>query len=181
MTSSSTEDTGRVEELPLALERDLFLRSLIRELAGTLQDVVGVREASGYISVVGARIGEQINHDYKAALAVDRLTRRQVSAVLVDLKRRIQGDFRVIEEDADRIVFGNRACPFGDKVLGRPSMCMMTSNVFGHIAADNLGYAQVELQETIAQGDASCRVVVHLKPFDEPADGREYFRPRSPE
>lgn len=58
MTSSSTEDTGRVEELPLALERDLFLRSLIRELAGTLQDVVGVREASGYISVVGARIGE---------------------------------------------------------------------------------------------------------------------------
>jgi hypothetical protein len=31
------------------------------------------REASGYISVVGARIGEQINHDYKAALAVDRL------------------------------------------------------------------------------------------------------------
>jgi predicted ArsR family transcriptional regulator len=181
LTVGSTDDISRVAELPLALERDLFLRSLIRELAGTLQDVVGVREASGYISVVGARIGEQINHDYKAALAVDRLTREQVSAVLVDLKRRIQGDFRVIEEDADRIVLGNRACPFGDKVLGRPSMCMMTSNVFGHIAADNLGYARVELQETIAQGDAGCRVVVHLKPSGEPGDGREYFRPRSAE
>ena len=59
MTSSNTGDRTKVEELPLALERDLFLRSLIRELAGTLQDVVGVREASGYISVVGARIGEQ--------------------------------------------------------------------------------------------------------------------------
>ena len=56
MTSSNTGDRTKVEELPLALERDLFLRSLIRELAGTLQDVVGVREASGYISVVGARI-----------------------------------------------------------------------------------------------------------------------------
>jgi hypothetical protein len=65
-------------------------------LAGTLQDVVGVREASGYISVVGARLGERINRDYKAALAVDRLTRGQVAAVLVDLKRRIQGDFYVI-------------------------------------------------------------------------------------
>jgi predicted ArsR family transcriptional regulator len=177
----STEDVNRVDELPLALERDLFLRSLIRELAGTLQDVVGVREASGYISVVGARIGEQINHDYKNALAVDRLTREQVAAVLVDLKRRIQGDFRVIEEDADTIVLGNRSCPFGDKVLGRPSMCMMTSNVFGHIAADNLGYARVELQETIAQGHPGCRVVIHLKPTEEPSDGREYFRARSPE
>jgi predicted ArsR family transcriptional regulator len=177
----STEDVNRVDELPLALERDLFLRSLLRELAGTLQDVVGVREASGYISVVGARIGEQINHDYKNALAVDRLTREQVAAVLVDLKRRIQGDFRVIEENADTIVLGNRSCPFGDKVLGRPSMCMMTSNVFGHIAADNLGYARVELQETIAQGHPGCRVVVHLKPTEEASDGREYFRARSPE
>jgi hypothetical protein len=38
--------------LPLAtldvpLERDLFLRTLLRELAGTLQDVVGLDEASG--------------------------------------------------------------------------------------------------------------------------------------
>jgi predicted ArsR family transcriptional regulator len=178
VTVSLSKADTEVGELRLGLERDLFLRSLIRELAGTLQDVVGVREASGYISVVGARIGEQINQDYKAALEVDRLTRGQVSAVLVDLKRRIQGNFWIIEEDEDRIVLGNRACPFGDKVLGRPSMCMMTSNVFGHIAADNLGYARVELQQTIAQGHPGCRVVVHLTPSEDSGDGREYFRPR---
>jgi predicted ArsR family transcriptional regulator len=179
LTSGKTQDMTKVAELSLPLERDLFLRSLIRELAGTLEDVVGVREASGYISVVGARIGEQINDDYKAALKVGCLTREQVAAVLVDLKRRIQGEFRIIEEDADRIVLGNRACPFGDKVLGRPSMCMMTSNVFGHIAADNLGYARVELQETIARGHPGCRVVVHLKPSGELEEGREYFRSRT--
>jgi hypothetical protein len=33
-------------ELDLPLERDVFLRTLIRELAGTLQDVVGLEEAS---------------------------------------------------------------------------------------------------------------------------------------
>jgi predicted ArsR family transcriptional regulator len=178
LTSGKTQDMTKVAELSLPLERDLFLRSLVRELAGTLEDVVGVREASGYISVVGARIGEQINDDYKAALKVDRLTREQVAAVMVDLKHRIQGECRIIEEDADRIVLGNRACPFGNKVLGRPSMCMMTSNVFGHIAADNLGYARVELQETIARGHPGCRVVVHLKPSGELEEGREYFRPR---
>jgi hypothetical protein len=52
-------------ELPVELHRDLFLRKLLRELAGTLQDVVGAEEASGYITVVGRSIGEQIDAEYK--------------------------------------------------------------------------------------------------------------------
>jgi predicted ArsR family transcriptional regulator len=140
--------------------------------------VVGLDEAAGFVSVVGQRVGDQINHHYKAALEVTGMDRGQVADVLVDLKRRIRGDFYVIEEDEDKIVLGNRACPFAEKVHGRPAMCMMTSNVFGVIAAENLGYAKVELQETIARGDAGCRVVVHLKPTAsaQKAHGREYFK-----
>lgn len=168
----------QLEILDLPLERDVFLRELIRELAGTLQDVVGTKQAAGYISVVGQRIGDKINDEYRTALEVTQLNREQVAAVLVDLKRRIQGTFYLIEESDDRLVFGNGRCPFEEKVIGRPSMCMMTSNVFGAIAAENLGYAKVELQKTIANGDGECRVVVHLKPTDENAavDGREYFQ-----
>ena len=167
-----------LSELDVPLDRDLFLRTLIRELSGTLQDVVGIEEASGFVSVVGQNIGRQMDRDYKAALRVSRLSREQVGAVLVDLKRRIEGDFFIIEESDEKIVLGNRVCPFAEKVLGRPSMCMMTSNVFGSIAADNLGYAKVELQETIAAGGPQCRVVVHLKPSAEAeaAPGREYFQ-----
>lgn len=166
-----------VRDSQVPLERDVFMRTLIRELSGTLQDVVGLDEAAGFISVVGQNMGRQINRDYKAALEVTQLTRPQVAEVLVDLKRRIKGDFYVIEENADRIVLGNRACPFADKVLGRPAMCMMTSNVFGVIAAENLGWSKVELQETIALGAPGCRVVVHLKPTAaaDAAQGREYF------
>jgi predicted ArsR family transcriptional regulator len=99
----------------------------------------------------------------------------------VDVKRRIEGDFFVIEETEDRIVFGNRACPFGEMVLDRPSLCMMTSNVFGYIAAQNLGYAAVELEETIAEGAPGCRVTVHLRPSDELSlSTREYFRADEP-
>jgi predicted ArsR family transcriptional regulator len=167
-----------VSELDMPLERDLFTRMLIRELSGTLQDVVGLEEASGFISVVGQNMGDHINHQYKQALQVSQLTKAQVRDVLIDLKRRIQGDFYVIEESDDKIVLGNRRCPFGDKVLDRPALCMMTSNVFGSIAAQNLGYAKVVLEQTIAQGDPGCRVVVHLKPTPEAqtADGREYFQ-----
>ncbi|MEX2644206.1 MAG: methanogen output domain 1-containing protein [Acetobacterales bacterium] len=170
-------DSDGLVTADIGLERDVFLRSLLRELAGTLQKVVGMEEAAGYISVVGGTIGEQIDGEYRRALRVDRLSREQVRDVLVDLKRRIQGDFHVIEELDDRIVLGNRKCPFGHFVEGHPSLCMMTSNVFGSIAAQNLGYARVEVQEAIATGHDGCRVVVHLKPADRVEPGaREYFR-----
>jgi predicted ArsR family transcriptional regulator len=167
-----------IRTINVPLDRDLFLRSLIRELSGTLQDVVGVEEASGFISIVGQNIGRQMDRDYKAALQVSQLNPAQVAQVLVDLKRRIQGDFFILEETEEKIVLGNRRCPFAEKVLERPSMCMMTSNVFGSIAADNLGYAKVELQHTIATGSEQCVVVVYLKPTAEAeaAHGREYFK-----
>ena len=167
-----------MSDLSIPLERDIFLRTLIRELSGTLQDVVGLEEASGFVSVVGQRVGDQINESYKTALQLTKLSREQVADVLVDLKRRIQGSFYVIEQDDEKIVLGNHDCPFAEKVLGRPAMCMMTSNVFGVIAAENLGYAKVTLEKTIAQGHGECRVVVYLEPSAEvdAVDGREYFK-----
>jgi predicted ArsR family transcriptional regulator len=175
MNSTSAE---LVENLNVDLERDVFLRTLIRELSGTLQDVVGLEEASGFISVVGQNMGNQINGSYKRALNLSNLSREQVIEVLINLKKRIQGDFYIMEQTEDKIVFGNRVCPFAEKVHNRPAMCMMTSNVFGSVVADNLGYAKVELQKTIAQGDSGCTVVVYLKPTEEAEDavGREYFQ-----
>lgn len=171
-----------IAELDVPLERDVFLRRLLRELAGSLQDVVGLEDASGYISVVGAAMGEHLDSAYRQALQVDKLDRGQVAGVLVDLKRRIKGEFFIIEETEDKIVLGNHACPFGEMVRDRPSLCMMTSNVFGHIAAQNLGYAAVELQGTIAEGRSGCTVVVHLRPTEDQksASTREYFRRDEP-
>lgn len=178
MATMANVEADRIEDLKVPLDRDIFMRSLVRELAGALEDIVGLKDASGFVSVVGQTIGEQLNAQYRAALKVDSLTRNQVRDVMVDLKRRIHGDFFVVEEDEEKIVLGNRVCPFGDKVAGRESMCMMTSNVFGTIAAESLGYAKVELQETIARGNPGCRIVVYLKPTERAdlAEGREYFK-----
>lgn len=163
-------------EVPL--ERDGFMRTLLRELSGTLTDVVGLEEASGFVSVVGQRMGQQIDEMYRAAIGVPHLSRGQVADVLVDLKRRIQGDFYIIEQDDEKIVLGNRACPFGDRVRGRKALCMMTSNVFGSISAENLGYAKVVLNKTIAEGAPGCLVTVYLKPAEtaQQLPGREYYK-----
>ncbi len=167
-----------LSKVPVPLERDVFLRTLLHHLAGVLQDVVGIEEAGGFVSIVGQKIGDEINTAYRAALQIDSLSKEQVAAVCVDLKRRIQGEFFVIEMTDEKIVFGNRACPFAEKVIGRPSLCMMTSNVFGSIAAENLGYGKVVINESIAKGHSGCLVTIYLRPCDEAGtkEGREYFR-----
>ncbi len=170
----SANSGGGAGETPVPLNKDLFLRSMLRALTGVLEDVVGLDEAEGYVSVVGRELGREIGHDYTAAFAVERLDRAQLARVLVDLKARLDGDFSVVEETEDRIVFHNTRCPFGRKVENRESLCMMTSNVFGVIASESQGYAKVTLERTIARGDGHCHVVVHLRPGA--AEGREYFR-----
>lgn len=165
-----------VNNLPMELSRDVFMRTLLRELSGTLQDVIGLEQAAGFISLVGQRMGDQINLMYRQGVGQEKLSSQQVGAVLVDLKSRIHGDFHIVSQDEDKIVLGNSACPFGDKVIGRPALCMMTSNVFGVITAENLGYAKVSIEESIAQGNGGCRVVVYLKSTTEAlaSEGREY-------
>jgi hypothetical protein len=113
-----------------------------------------------------------VRAEYRGALALSRLDRSQIASVLIDLKRRIAGDLHIISEDDEKIVLGNRACPFDPMVEGRPTMCMMTSNVFGSLTANHLGYAKIELQETIARGDPGSRVVIHLQPSEAPAAER---------
>jgi predicted ArsR family transcriptional regulator len=167
-----------IKDLDIPLERDSFLRDLIRELSGLLEDMVGLEQTAGFVSVVGQHIGTQINQLYRQELNIPKLSREQVADVLADLKHRINGSFVVESQDDSKIVFVNSNCPFAEKVKDRSSLCMMTSNVFGVITADNLGYAKVDLEKTIAQGDPQCRVVLYLNPDNEEtaaAGGREYF------
>jgi predicted ArsR family transcriptional regulator len=178
MSTSARRGIAALGVLDVPLARDDFLCTLLGHLTGAVEEVVGHGEAAGFVSVVGQRMGDELGAAYRRALQLERLDREQIAAVLVDLERRIQGDFFVVEQSEERIVFGNRACPFGRQVVGRPSLCMMTSNLFGTIAAENLGYARVVIEQSIARGDAGCSIVVHLKPAsgEEVADGREYGR-----
>lgn len=175
MKQSTTTD---LSGLDIELERDSFMRELLRQLSGTLQDVVGLEEAAGFISIVGQHMGDNFNQEYCNALGVSNLDRQQVAAVMADLKQRIKGDFRVVSEEPDKIVLESNSCPFAEKVAGRPSLCMMTSNVFGTIAAENLGFAKVHLARTIANGDNGCRVEIFLNHDGETdtVPGIEYYK-----
>lgn len=161
-----TDELDSKEPSP-GYDKDTFLRSMIRELAGILEETVGEEEAFAYVNHVGILIGRELNREYRIAFETNQLDPRQVASALVHLKKRIDGGFSVESIDEQSISLINSACPFGEKVIGRPSLCRMTANVFGHVAAENLGYARVRIEEAIARGDVRCRVVISLRP-----DGR---------
>lgn len=178
VTSTHRNNRISIKELDVEHDRDSFLRHTIRQISGTLEDVVGLDEASGLLSIVGAALGTQITDAYKKALQTENLDGTVITDILVDLKRRIGGDFYVADASNDKIILMNRKCPFGESVINRPSLCMMTSNVFGRIVADSLGYARIELDKTIANGDPGCLVVIYLTPetdVNHRENIREYY------
>lgn len=183
MVAARKQWIGMTEELPKPertprIEKDTFMRSVLRELAGLLEKTVGEREAEAYVNHVGISLGRALNEDYRTSFCVDRLDVRQVAATLVDLKNRIDGGFSIESMDDEKIVLVNTACPFGEKVLGRPSLCRMTANTFGHITAENLGYARVRIDKAIARGDPGCRVIVYIQNSGAPTPSgeSEFFR-----
>ncbi|MFN3430641.1 MAG: methanogen output domain 1-containing protein [Candidatus Sericytochromatia bacterium] len=166
------------DEIPLELNRDLFMRLLITNFAHVIENLINSDMAESYVMQVGLSMGKQIEEVYKAAFDTDDFDLEQYARVIVDLKRHIHGRFYLVEATPERVVTKTTSCPFESIVKNAPSLCMMTSSVFGGIAARNFDYAKVELKERIALGHAGCTVVVHLQrtPESEAAEGQEYFR-----
>lgn len=153
--------------------RESFLRALVVQIARTVELQSGPAAAEGVIAQVGTDVGAQMEaafrlaHDLVGDLSVDEIGR-----LLVDLKQAIGGDFFVVDADEDRIVLGTRTCPFGDAVMDAPTLCRMTSSVFGGIARRSRGASAVDLEARIALGDPQCRVTVWLRP--PPAEREPY-------
>lgn len=143
--------------------RESFLRALVVQLASAVEALEGPDAIDATVTAVGSTVGDRMEAEYRRARdIVGRLEPEQIADLYVRLKAAIEGDFYVIELSDERIVLGNRACPFGAAVHRAPGLCRMTSSVFGGIAARNTGEASVVLEERIAVGDPECRIVVTL-------------------
>ena len=170
---------GRVRSVPgsAPLSRETFLRRVAVALIRHLQNLVGTDEVDSYVSSVGAALGRDIDARFRAAKGVDGFDADGVATLLVEAKRQIGGRFEVADLNEDRIVLSGRGCPFGTGAIGCTALCQTTANVCGRIAADNLGYARVTLDKTIARGDGECLVTIWRKPSDAEDDcGNEYYR-----
>ncbi|MDD9725612.1 methanogen output domain 1-containing protein [Roseovarius sp. SK2] len=160
----------------VALEPCGFFNTVSATLAGTLENTIGLEDASAFVGVVGDQMGEDISRQYARAEGGDLSQAPEALArILVDLKARLGGTFEIESYDDSEIVLVNGRCPFGTQVFGRSSLCMMTTMVFGRVVADRNGYASVKIEESLAMANDRCRVRVRLVD-DREGDGVEFFR-----
>ncbi|HEX6292009.1 MAG TPA: ATP-binding protein [Herpetosiphonaceae bacterium] len=162
---------------PIELNRDTFMRRLIASLGHLNEGILGTEVAGAYIMNVGLSMGAAIEAEYKAFWGIDRpFTLDEYAHVIIDLKQKIHGNFSLVSADPTKVVVRTTSCPFDEVVRQSPSLCFMTSSVFGGIAARNFGYAKVVLHKRIALGDPGCYVAVHLQntPEAQAVIGREY-------
>ena len=150
-----------------------FFADIVANLAETLEDTIGLQDAEGFIAVVGTSLGNEVSALYDDGKPSDT---KDIGRILVDLKERIGGEFKIESVSNDQIVLSNSRCPFGHRAEGKPSLCMMTTNVFGRVAADRNGYAHVIVDDSIALNGKTCNVTVTLTPDLAPeGDGYEFF------
>ena len=130
---------------------------------------MGPTAANVVVAQVAVDVGSQMEAEYRIAIgAVERLDTVRLAECYVRLRNAIDGGFVAVEVTPTRIVLENDRCPFGEAVTLSPSLCRMTSAVFGGIAARNADrWADVTLEERIAVGDRRCRIVVELDGGDE--------------
>ncbi|MGM7701486.1 methanogen output domain 1-containing protein [Pseudalkalibacillus sp. Hm43] len=155
----------------------IFLSKLVTQYAHLHRRTVG-EHAEEYIKQLGIKTGEWIESFY--CNPEDDWTVDRYAEVIVDLKNSIGGHFRISEINEDYAVVKATGCPFGEIVQDAPHLCMMTSSVFGGIAARKMGFGQVHLKKRIAMGDPGCEVVIYFKPAPK-EDGIVYDNlPMSP-
>lgn len=164
--------------LPLGLDSKVFFGDVAVTLAAELEETIGVVEASTFVGHVGDRLGEDFSERYGNVLNGLPEEPRAIAEVLVDLKDRIGGCFQIERADERQIVLTNTRCPFAERVEGHPSLCMMTTHVFGRIVADALGFARVHVAQAIATGHDGCRVIIDLErpgESDGQVEGYEFY------
>jgi PAS domain S-box-containing protein len=163
---------------PIAVDRDVFLRQLITSLGHLNEGMLGSDVTGAYIMNVGLSMGAAIEAEYKRFWGIERpFTVDEYAHVIVDAKQKIRGNFSLVDKSPAKVVVQTTSCPFDAAVRQAPSLCFMTSSVFGGIAARNFGYAKVVLHRRIALGDPGCYVSIFLQrmPEAEASVGKEYF------
>src|SRR5690606_23413918 len=102
---------------PAGFGREPLLRALRVDRTRAAELSQGPDVAEELVAQVGATVGAQMEREFRRARGVaGRLSAGQIAECCLRLKAAIDGDFYPIEVAEDRIVLGNRRCPFGAAV-----------------------------------------------------------------
>ena len=156
------------------MQREVFLGFLVTKLL----DGAGERTSSARILCLAQELGQIIARepgvDDGGTAGDDGWDFGQRLAAV---KRQLGGECRVVDAVPREVRLELSRCPFQEVIAGAPCLCLVTAGVFGAMASLRWGYGAVELEQTMAQGAAACRVRVAGRPLPRSGTVLEFARP----
>jgi hypothetical protein len=149
------------------------LRVLLVNLAQSVEFQQGPAAAEAAVARMGADVGSGLEAQYRRERGIaGPLTPEQLGDLFVRLQRTIDGDARLLEADAGRIVLGMRLWRSQGTLRHGPSLYRLMMSVFSAIVTRNQAGGAIGLQVDAGVGDPEGRpegrVVIWLR--DEPDD-----------
>ncbi|MCA8882185.1 MAG: methanogen output domain 1-containing protein [Rhodobacteraceae bacterium] len=158
MTTFQDQDFERFND------RSDFAISLLANLSDMFVAMDSVSATEDAIAYAGRLFARELTERLMEQNGDEPLDHKDLAEAMVEMKRRIGGEFDIVSADPEKIVLRARVCPFGKRVVGRPQLCTMTKQVFAQMAEDHVGHGQVDIPKSIARGDRACEVVINLVP-----------------
>lgn len=159
---SQVESTHLLKGDSAYFGRESFMLELIAHLSKLTDFLFGNHLGREYIVAIGLQMGEAIDERFKRFHRISgRLSLDQYASLVVNLKQSIGGDFYLVEKASNKVVVASNTCPFGGIITKAPNLCMITSGVFGGIAALNFGFGKVVLRKRIGLGEPRCEVCIY--------------------
>lgn len=153
----------------LYLDKESFFLFLIVKLAKIVEERFGKQESTDLFSIIGANLAHEINSYYREKFSKDKLSAECIATSLIEFSAKLNEKFYLVSLDQDKLVLGNKNCPYGVELKDREVFCQLDKSMAENMVKENFGYGKAELSQTIAQGDEECLITIYLKPENDPS------------
>jgi PAS domain S-box-containing protein len=144
---------------------------MLREVVNTLIPLLTKRslpeaERKKFISMLSDKLEQALYEDY---LGSDKsIDLKTMGSRIAEMFNALGGEFRS-EVEQDSVVITASKCPWENGVHRNPANCMLTKALITRFAVRAWGNARVNVSQTLANKDGSCRVIIHR--LDRPQSG----------
>lgn len=157
--------------IPVNLNKELFLKKITTYLASNIYK----GEKKEALNKAGLDLSNYLERIYKEHYRVEKLSFDQVIDVIVDVYKKVGGNFKIIEKDSKKLLLRCKKSPFGEDIADSFILFNINAGIMGGLISKSKGYCKVCLKPA-SKDDGLYDILVFLKKNkeSEEEEGVEY-------
>jgi len=148
--------------IPVDINKESFFRDILigitSKLNGSQRDI---------IKEVSLSTAKEISRSYKEFYKVEKLNKSQIIDSIMDIGNKIGGEFSLVENSDEVIIFKNKRNILGGGIKTDPMLAKtLLSDICGVMVGKNLGYCNIALKQSVSKDGPEDIIYIYLKKTD---------------